>query len=64
MGSNTSDGLDGILRALDIPESTRRPRVGDSFPQAVFAAEQNGLASTADWHEKGPLLLVFFRGFW
>jgi hypothetical protein len=50
--------------ALKLPVATGRPEVGKLLP-AFELTDEDGKTFTSDqFTNKGPLLLVFFRGFW
>jgi hypothetical protein len=50
--------------ALRVPRSGRRPQAGGTLPVVSFIAEDGQAISSAQFIQRGPLLLVFFRGFW
>jgi hypothetical protein len=50
--------------ALRIPQSTGRPEAGKMLPSISVLAETGQNISPDDFAGKGPVLLVFFRGFW
>jgi hypothetical protein len=49
--------------AVYMPRAAGRPVVGQALPVFSLAGE-HGPFSPEDYAGKGPLLLVFFRGFW
>jgi len=50
--------------ALRIPQSIGRPEQGKALPHLSLVSESGKSISPDDFSGKGPLLLVFFRGFW
>jgi hypothetical protein len=46
------------------PRAAGRPKVGETLPRFALADESGRMVSPDDYAGKGPLLLVFFRGFW
>ncbi|HYF52125.1 MAG TPA: hypothetical protein VEJ63_22130 [Planctomycetota bacterium] len=50
--------------ALRIPQSQGRPEEGKSLPHLSLVSETGAAISPDDYSGKGPLLMVFFRGFW
>ncbi len=57
------DKVESILQSIVVPHDERRPGVGEQFPDVTFTAA-NGAAARPMSVTQGPLLLVFFRGFW
>ena len=49
---------------LRVPRQTGRPQVGSTVPHFTLIDENGAKISADDFVGKGPLLLVFFRGFW
>lgn len=49
---------------LRIPQAVGRPEEGKTLPHLSLISESGGSISPDDYSGKGPLLLVFFRGFW
>jgi tellurite resistance protein TehA-like permease len=50
--------------ALRVPRSAGRPEIGKLLPSFSVVAENGQNISPDHYVGKGPLLLVFFRGFW
>lgn len=50
--------------ALRVPRAAGRPQPGESFPAVNFTGEDGQTVSSADLVQRGPMLFVFFRGFW
>ena len=50
--------------ALRVPRSGQRPQSGAALPSVSFIAEDGKTIATSELVQRGPLLLVFFRGFW
>jgi hypothetical protein len=56
--------FDELLRGIAMPDNDRRLRVGEPVRKVRVLSEKHALL---DWNRvlgHGPLLLVFFRGFW
>jgi hypothetical protein len=49
---------------LKLPGGAGRPQAGQTIPHFEVKAENGQTLSADDYTGKGPLLLVFFRGFW
>ena len=49
---------------LRVPPAKGRPQAGELLPAFVIKGEDGSLISADDYVGKGPVLLVFFRGFW
>jgi hypothetical protein len=49
---------------LRIPRVAGRPKAGEVIPRFQVQAETGQTLSPDDFAGKGPLLLIFFRGFW
>ncbi|HYG78561.1 MAG TPA: hypothetical protein VEK08_26415 [Planctomycetota bacterium] len=49
---------------MRVPKSEKRLQPGARMPLIELPAENGAAFSTAAYQGKGPLLLVFFRGFW
>jgi len=50
--------------ALRVPVSGKRLAPGARMPPIELPDERGGTFSTRAFEGRGPLLLVFFRGFW
>jgi hypothetical protein len=50
--------------ALRVPQSVGRPEAGKALPSISVLAETGQRISPDDFAGKGPVLLIFFRGFW
>jgi len=50
--------------ALRVPRSSGRPNVGEMFPAVSFTADDGRVLSGTELTQRGPMLFVFFRGFW
>ena len=54
--------MESVLRAIPLPKHEGRLRAGQSFPDLQLTNEDGQPARPLG--ASGPLLLVFFRGFW
>ena len=52
------------LVVLRIPRVEGRPQEGQIIPRFTVQTEKGTTISPDDFAGKGPLLLIFFRGFW
>ncbi len=50
--------------AFRVPRSGVRPQTGQEFPAVSFTALDGGALSSSELTRRGPMLFVFFRGFW
>ena len=50
--------------ALRVPNSSGRPKPGSQLPPVVFLDDSAKPLPAIEMAQRGPLLLVFFRGFW
>lgn len=50
--------------ALRMPASVLRLQPGQPLPAVSFHTGDGRSISSAEWTRHGPLLLVFYRGFW
>ncbi len=55
--------MERVLRAIDLPDHDTRVQVGQRFPDLKLI-RADGVALSPSGFAQGPLLLVFFRGFW
>ncbi len=58
-----SDKIEQVLQAVELKEQDARLMSGQAFPALEFLDENGGSVRPRDVGP-GPLLLVFFRGFW
>lgn len=49
---------------LRLPAGARRPAAGSALANFEVITESGTALSIADYKGRGPLLLIFFRGFW
>jgi hypothetical protein len=50
--------------ALRVPRAGGRPQPGQVFPAVTFIGDEAQTISSAELVQRGPMLFVFFRGFW
>lgn len=46
------------------PRAKGRPEIGQRLPHFALPSDEGKVISPDDFTDKGPVLLVFFRGFW
>lgn len=46
------------------PRAKGRPEIGQRLPHFELPSDEGKVISPDDFNGKGPVLLVFFRGFW
>ena len=61
--TSNGDKLERVLTAISIPDEESRPGAGRRLPALTLIDEDEGVVSLPG-ALSGPLLLVFFRGFW
>jgi hypothetical protein len=49
---------------LRIPRAAGRPEIGKTLRHIEVLGEDGKPVSPDDWVNKGPVLMIFFRGFW
>jgi tellurite resistance protein TehA-like permease len=53
-----------FMTVLKIPTAPGRPEVGKRIQHVTLTSETGAQISPDDFQGKGPVLLIFFRGFW
>ncbi|GMV80228.1 MAG: hypothetical protein AMXMBFR7_14120 [Planctomycetota bacterium] len=53
-----------FFTSMRVPARSGRPAAGQPFPPLAVLSEHGETLHTEAWRGRGPLLLVFFRGFW
>jgi len=56
--------LPAYFLMLRVPQTLGRPQAGQPLPEVNVVNERGERISSAGFAGAGPLLLVFFRGFW
>ena len=50
--------------ALRVPQSGGHPQAGQMLPAVSFTADDGRILASSELTQRGPMLFVFFRGFW
>ncbi|MFQ5926157.1 MAG: hypothetical protein ACE5MH_01840 [Terriglobia bacterium] len=53
-----------FLFSAQLPASQRAPKIGDVVPDFTLPDQHGNLVKLSDSRSAGPLLLVFYRGYW